>query len=160
MPEPVSPAGILDACRRRGWRLATAESCTGGLLAAALTDIPGSSDAFSCGWVTYANDAKIRELGIAEAMLARYGAVSPEIAAAMAEGALRKAAADLAIGITGIAGPGGATPGKPVGLVYIGLAHRGARTQTSENRFSGGRADIRFAARDKALALLGAALAE
>ena len=113
---------ILERCRSRGLRLATAESCTGGLIAACLTDIAGSSDVFERGLVAYANQAKIDLLDVAPECLARFGAVSEETARAMAEGGLARSKVDLCVAVTGIAGPGGGTPQKPVGLVYIALS--------------------------------------
>ena len=115
-------ARLLAALRGRGWTLATAESCTGGLLGDALTDIAGSSDVYLGGVVAYANSTKVALLGVPAAVLASVGAVSPETAAAMAEGARRQFGAQLALATTGIAGPGGGSPEKPVGLVYLGLA--------------------------------------
>jgi nicotinamide-nucleotide amidase len=110
------------ALRARGWRLATAESCTGGLLAAACTSIAGSSDWFDRGFVTYSNESKTAQLGVTEALIGTHGAVSREVACAMAQGALGHSRADLAIATTGIAGPGGAVPGKPVGTVWLAWA--------------------------------------
>src|ERR1700704_2708384 len=118
---------LLDLCRMRKLTIATAESCTGGLVAAALTDIPGSSDVVDRGFVTYSNDAKRAMLGVKTMTLSTFGAVSKETATAMAIGALEKAGVDLAVSITGIAGPGGATPGKPVGLVHFAVAARDGR---------------------------------
>ena len=115
-------AQLLAALRGRGWTLATAESCTGGLLGDALTDIAGSSDVYLGGVVAYANSAKIALLGVPADVLASVGAVSPETAAAMAAGASRQFGAQVALATTGIAGPGGGSPEKPVGLVYLGLA--------------------------------------
>src|SRR5712675_2323157 len=115
---------LLELCRRKGLKLAAAESCTGGLLAATLTEIPGSSDVFERGFVTYSNEAKETMLGVAPRTLAMHGAVSRETAEAMARGALAHAPVDLAAAITGIAGPGGAVPGKPVGLVHLAVASR------------------------------------
>jgi nicotinamide-nucleotide amidase len=110
---------VLDLCRARGYSLATAESCTGGLVAARLTSIPGSSDAVLGGVVAYANDVKLRELGVAQTLLDEHGAVSAEVAAAMARGARARLGADVAVSVTGVAGPGGGTEAKPVGLVYV-----------------------------------------
>jgi nicotinamide-nucleotide amidase len=145
---------VLDACRARGWRLATAESCTGGLLAAALTAIAGSSDVVECGFVTYSNEAKSELLGVRSETLAAYGAVSAEAVAAMAEGAVARAPVDLAVSITGVAGPGGGSAAKPVGLVYLGVAQRGGGATTERHVFSGDRTRIRRAALVRALELL------
>jgi nicotinamide-nucleotide amidase len=124
-PETLALAqSVLDACRARGWHIATAESCTGGLVAGALTAIAGSSDVVERGVVTYSNEAKSELLGVSTETIATHGAVSAETAAAMAEGALARAPVDLAVSVIGIAGPGGATPTKPVGLVLFGLARR------------------------------------
>lgn len=120
---------LLDAARRRGWQLATAESCTGGLVAGALTDIPGSSDVVDRGFVTYSNAAKTEMLGVPPDLIAAYGAVSEPVARAMAEGARAASATDLAIAITGVAGPG-ASEAKPEGLVWFAVATaRGTRTE-------------------------------
>ena len=115
---------MLGDMRDRGLTLATAESCTGGLIAACLTEVPGSSDVFERGFVTYSNRAKTELLGVPEEMIDTHGAVSPEVAGAMAEGALAHSPADLAVAVTGIAGPGGGSPDKPVGLVIIAAARR------------------------------------
>jgi nicotinamide-nucleotide amidase len=117
---------VLDLCRTRGLRLATAESCTGGLVSARLTSVPGSSDVFVGGIVSYANDVKASALGVPDEVLRAHGAVSAEAAAAMAAGARERLGADVAVAVTGIAGPGGGTPGKPVGLVYLHAAGPGA----------------------------------
>lgn len=149
---------LLAAARAAGARIATAESCTGGMVAAAITDIPGSSDIFDRGFVTYSNAAKEAMLGIRAATLSAHGAVSEEIAREMAEGALAHSDATLAVSITGIAGPGGSDH-KPEGRVCFGLAARGRPTQTETVEFGAlGRAGVRAAARDHALALLLAAL--
>jgi nicotinamide-nucleotide amidase len=154
------PQSTLDAARDllalmegRALTLATAESCTGGLIAAALTAIPGSSAVVTRGYVTYSNEAKQEMLGVPAEALARVGAVSEEVARAMAEGALRASGADLALSCTGIAGPGGATPGKPVGLVFIGGALRGGPTQVLRRVFPGGRDVVRAATVAESLAL-------
>lgn len=151
------PAAILQAARSQGLRIATAESCTGGMVAVALTDIAGSSDVFDRGFVTYSNAAKTEMLGVKPATLAQFGAVSEEVALEMAMGALAHSHADIAVSITGIAGPGG-SDFKPEGRVCFGLAHKG-QTQTSTVEFGPiGRAKVRAAATAHALALLAAAL--
>jgi nicotinamide-nucleotide amidase len=147
---------VLDACRERGWHLATAESCTGGLVAAALTAIAGSSDVIERGFVAYSNEAKSELLGVPPATIAAHGAVSAETAAAMAEGALARAPVDLAVSITGVAGPGGGSPEKPVGLVLFGVARRGKAPRTERHVFPGDRTAVRDAALALALGLLAA----
>ncbi|MDZ4086537.1 MAG: nicotinamide-nucleotide amidohydrolase family protein [Tabrizicola sp.] len=154
----VEVADLLARARYWGVRIATAESCTGGLVAAALTDVAGSSDVFERGFVTYSNAAKVELLGVSEATLATYGAVSEEVAREMAEGALAQSAADLAVSITGIAGPGG-SEFKPEGRVCFGLARRGQATQVETVEFGAlGRAQVRKAATEHVLGLLVAAL--
>jgi nicotinamide-nucleotide amidase len=154
-------AALLEAMRARGLTLATAESCTGGLVAAALTAVAGSSDVVTGGLVTYSDAMKTRLLGVPEAILAAHGAVSPHVARAMAEGALEATGADIAVSCTGIAGPGGATPRKPVGLVYVGAAaRRGGATQVERHVFPGDRAAVRAATVAAALDLAARALAE
>jgi nicotinamide-nucleotide amidase len=148
---------VLAACRAAGIRIATAESCTGGLVAAALTAIAGSSDVVERGFVTYSNDAKTELLGVPAALIAAEGAVSEPVAKLMAEGALAHSPADLAVSVTGIAGPGGGTEQKPVGLVWFGLARRGAATGTLQKVFPGDRTSVRRAAVVQALALLNGA---
>ena len=146
---------LLDICRSRKLTVATAESCTGGLVAAALTEIPGSSDVIDRGFVTYSNDAKRMMLGVKPTTLANFGAVSKETATAMAIGALEKADVDLAVSITGIAGPGGATPGKPVGLVHLAAASRDGRIINRECRFGAiGRSEVRHRSVAEALRML------
>ena len=146
---------LLDLCRARRLTIATAESCTGGLVAGALTEIPGSSDVLMCGFVSYSNDAKHDMLGVQTETLANFGAVSKETAIAMAAGALKRARTDLAVSITGIAGPGGATPGKPVGLVHFGAAARDGRSVHLEKRFGAvGRSVVRQRSVIEALKLL------
>jgi len=138
---------------RRGETLAVAESCTGGLLAKLITDIPGSSRYFSCGWVTYGDEAKNRELEVPRKMIDEYGAVSEQVARAMAQGARRKAGADYAISITGIAGPGGGSEQKPVGLVYIAVDSQHG-TDTSRHIYSFDRDAVRLRAAQTALNIL------
>ena len=146
---------LLDLCRRKRLTLAAAESCTGGLLAATLTEIPGSSDVFERGFVTYSNEAKRALLGVAPMTLAKHGAVSRETAEAMATGVLAHAPVDLAVSITGIAGPGGAVPDKPVGLVYLAAASRSGRLIQHERKYGDiGRAQVRRACVIEALAML------
>ena len=145
---------ILDRAKALGLTIATVESCTGGMVAAALTDIAGSSAVFERGWVTYSNQAKHEELGVPWLDLNTVGAVSQAVAIAMAEGALRQSSVDLAVSITGIAGPGGGSPEKPVGLVHFACARRNAVTQFEHHIFQGDRAAIRSQATKTALALL------
>lgn len=154
----MTAEGVLDAARARGVRIATAESCTGGLLAAALTALPGSSRVFERGFVTYSNEAKIEMLGVGRATLEAHGAVSEAVAAEMAAGALSRSRAQLAVAVTGIAGPGGSEH-KPEGRVCFGIATPdGLRTETVE--FGPlGRDRVRAASVERALALLAAALA-
>ena len=151
-------ARLLAACRRRAVLLATAESCTGGLIAAALTAIAGSSDVVDRGFVTYSNDAKTEMLGVPAALIAAEGAVSAPVARAMAEGALARSRATIAVAVTGIAGPGGGSADKPVGLVWFGLARRGAPAVAERVVFPGDRAAVRAATVAHALALIGARL--
>lgn len=135
---------LLDLCRSRKLTIATAESCTGGLVVGALTEIPGSSDVIDRGFVTYSNEAKRKMLGVKATTLESFGAVSKETAIQMAVGALEEADVDLAVSITGIAGPGGATPGKPVGLVHFAVAARDGRIASKECRFGAiGRSTVR-----------------
>ena len=146
---------LLDLCRMRKLTIATAESCTGGMVAAALTDIPGSSEVIDRGFVTYSNEAKRTMLGVKTTTLAAFGAVSKETATAMAIGALEKAGVDLAVSITGIAGPGGATAGKPVGLVHLAVAARDGRILHRECRFGAlGRSTVRQRSVVEALRML------
>ena len=121
-------AALIDICRRKKLMLATAESCTGGLIAGLITSVPGSSDVLDCGFVTYSNAAKTRMIGVPAELITRHGAVSEEVARAMAEGALGNSDAHIAISVTGVAGPGGGTAAKPVGLVHCAAARRGFRT--------------------------------
>jgi nicotinamide-nucleotide amidase len=146
---------VLDLCRARGLRVATAESCTGGLVAAALTEIAGSSDVVECGFVTYSNQAKEAMLGVPASTLKRYGAVSAETASAMAAGALAHSQADLSVAITGIAGPGGGSKQKPVGLVHFAAASRDGRCLQCRRSFGKiGRRRVRERSVAQALGLL------
>ena len=161
-PEPriAQAKELLDACRQSGLHIATAESCTGGLIAALLTEIAGSSGVFERGFVTYSNAAKTEMLGVPAAMIEAHGAVSEPVARAMAEGALAHSAADIAIAVTGVAGPGGGSPEKPVGLVHLAVARRGNPTQHRRCEFGDlGRAGVRAATVDVALLMLKAAIA-
>jgi nicotinamide-nucleotide amidase len=159
-PEILSLAEtVLQRCRSRGWRLATAESCTSGMVAAALTAIAGSSDVVERGFVTYSNEAKSQMLGVPPATIAAHGAVSAETAAAMAKGALAHAPVDVAVSVTGVAGPGGGSAEKPVGVIVIGLARRDGACHTERRIFAGDRGAVREAAARRALELLAEAAA-
>ncbi|MDD5586534.1 MAG: CinA family protein [Alphaproteobacteria bacterium] len=147
-------AQIITLYSREKRRIVTAESCTGGMIGAALTSVPGSSEVFERGFITYSNDAKIDLLGVLPETLKTFGAVSAEVAEAMAEGALEYSHADAAVSVTGIAGPGGATPGKPVGLVYLGLATRDGARFHYRCAFKGDRDSVRLEATHEALKLL------
>lgn len=150
---------LLASCRAQKLRLATAESCTGGLIAALLTEVAGSSDVFERGFVTYSNEAKTELLGVSAASIESDGAVSERVALAMAEGALRHSRADLAVAVTGVAGPGGGTPTKPVGLVHLAATRKGGVTLHKEIRLGSiGRRAIRMATVAEALALVDALL--
>lgn len=152
-------AAIVAQARARGLTLTTAESCTGGLVAAALTEIAGSSSVFERGLITYSNAVKAELLGVPEAVLDEHGAVSAACALAMAEGALSRSGADMAVSVTGIAGPGGATSLKPVGLVHFALARRSFDTASVERRFGDtGRGAVRMASVAQALAMFTDAL--
>ncbi len=160
LPSPFPPI-LLDAARellaearRKETMIATVESCTGGLVAALLTEIPGSSDVFERGFVTYSNEAKRGSVGVPEALLAAHGAVSSEVALAMAEGARLNSLADVIVAVTGVAGPGGGSEKKPVGLVWFGV-YAGGTSWTEERRFGDlGRAGVRMAALETAIGLL------
>jgi nicotinamide-nucleotide amidase len=148
-------AALLELCRRKQIKVATAESCTGGLVAATLTEIPGSSDVVERGFVTYSNDAKETMLGVPGTTLRTFGAVSRETAEAMAKGALRQSHAELAISVTGIAGPGGGSPEKPVGLVHFAAASKNGQLIHHEKGFGDiGRSQVRHASVVEALAML------
>lgn len=157
----MSPASIgrqaeavLARCRARGLKLATAESCTGGLIIGALTEIAGSSDVVDRGFITYSNAAKTEMIGVPAALIASHGAVSEPVARAMAEGALARSNADIAVAVTGVAGPGGGTATKPVGLVHFACAHRGAPTLHECQVFPGDRTAVRLATVAHALDLI------
>ena len=148
---------LADVLRERGMRIAAAESCTGGLIAAACTSVAGSSDWFERGFVTYSNEAKTELLGVDAALIRAHGAVSEPVAGGMAGGALARSHAWIAVAVAGIAGPGGATPGKPVGLVWLALAQAGRPTLAKREQFGGDRAAVREATVDEALRMLLAA---
>lgn len=150
----VAASAALDAARAADLKIATAESCTGGLIAASLTEIPGSSDVFERGFVTYSNEAKTEMLGVPAGLIAEHRAVSEPVARAMAEGALAHSSADIAVAVTGIAGPGGGSAEKPVGLVFIGAARKGVSAVAERHVFPGNRAEVRRAAVMRALAVL------
>jgi nicotinamide-nucleotide amidase len=154
-------AALIRAYAAQGWTIATAESCTGGRIAALLTEVPGSSAVVERGFVTYSNQAKAEMLGVSADLIAEHGAVSESVARAMAQGALVRSQAEVAVAVTGIAGPGGATATKPVGLVHFGLAVRDRPTLHLERRYGDlGRATVRGHAVEDALSLLERALAE
>jgi nicotinamide-nucleotide amidase len=154
-------AALIRAYAAQGWTIATAESCTGGRIAALLTEVPGSSAVVERGFVTYSNQAKAEMLGVSADLIAEHGAVGESVARAMAQGALVRSQAEVAVAVTGIAGPGGATATKPVGLVHFGLAVRDRPTLHLERRYGDlGRATVRGHAVEDALSLLERALAE
>jgi nicotinamide-nucleotide amidase len=159
-PEPLKQRAqkLLDVLRAQNLRIATAESCTGGLIVALLTDFPGSSSVVECGFVTYSNEAKAAMIGVRPELIAEHGVVSREVALAMARGALGQSKADVSVSVTGIAGPGGGTVEKPVGLVHIAAARRGCEPVHRECRFGAlDRTGIRICATDVALTLAGEA---
>lgn len=149
---------LARALRSRGWRLATAESCTGGLIAAACTSLAGSSDWFERGFVTYSNKAKTELLGVPQALIDEHGAVSEAVARAMAEGALQRSSTQRAVAVTGIAGPGGATADKPVGTVWLAVARPDGDTAALLLQLSGDRAAVRHQTVTHALQALLASL--
>lgn len=144
---------IVEKLKEKGWQVTSAESCTGGMIASRLVNVAGVSDIFMEGYITYANSAKHRLLGVSNEALDTWGAVSRQVAEQMARGAAEKAGAQAAIAVTGIAGPDGGTPEKPVGLVYIGC-FTGGRTVVTENHFKGNRLEIRQQTAQAALELL------
>ncbi|MEK9832096.1 MAG: CinA family protein [Alphaproteobacteria bacterium] len=147
-------AELLELSRRANLKIATAESCTGGLIAGCLTEIAGSSDVVERGFVTYSNEAKIEMLGVPKMLITLHGAVSEEVARAMAEGALARSLADITISVTGVAGPGGGTKEKPVGLVHFACAGRGRPTVAHHEVFPGDRAAVRDATVQTAFSIL------
>lgn len=149
---------LFEELKRRGWMLATAESCTGGMIAKTITDMAGSSAIFERGFVTYSNESKRELLAVPSEMIDACGAVSAEVAAAMALGALEHSNADIAVSCTGIAGPDGGTPQKPVGLVYIGIAAKNIAAKSFEYRFAGDRGAIRTQTVEAALDRVAEAL--
>ena len=158
-PAHALAAEVLDRARARGVMIALAESCTGGLVSAALTEIAGSSAVVDRGFVTYTNEAKQELLGVKAGTLERFGAVSSQTAGEMASGALSRSQAGLAVSITGVAGPGGGSVEKPIGLVWFALAHKGRDVRTVERRFGdAGRERVRSMSVETALTLLRDAL--
>lgn len=146
---------LIAAAKQQGLKIATAESCTGGLIIGVLTEIAGSSAVVDRGFVTYSNAAKIQMLGVPAELIANFGAVSEEVAIAMVEGALAASEADLAVAVTGVAGPGGGSPEKPVGLVHLAAMRRGQPAQGAERRYGDiGRSPIRLATVGEALAMM------
>lgn len=146
--------GLGQSLRARGWMLVTAESCTGGLIAAACTSVAGSSDWFERGFITYSNLAKTEMVGVPAALIAAHGAVSEPVACAMAEGALRGSQAQIAVAVTGIAGPGGTTAGKPVGTVWLALATAGQPASAELLQLPGDRTAVRVQTVHRTLRLL------
>lgn len=153
MREPLYPLAqtLITKMQEKKLFLTVAESCTGGLLAGAITAIPGASAILECGFVTYSNASKTRLLGVDPTLLTTYGAVSSEVAASMAEGALRTSQADIALSITGIAGPGGGSAEKPVGCIFLGLAQKQHPCQTKQLQLTGTREEIRYHTVEEAL---------
>jgi len=152
-PSHISRGLVADFLKTHGWKLATAESCTGGLIAACCTDVAGSSDWFDRGFVTYSNAAKTEMLGVDATLIAEHGAVSEPVARAMVQGALQHSAAQVAVSVTGVAGPGGGSPAKPVGTVWMGWATPSG-VVTELHHFAGDRAQVRAATVQHALAHL------
>ena len=153
-------AELLELCKRADVKLATAESCTGGLIAGCLTEVAGSSAVVDRGFITYSNEAKTEMLGVPAMLISLNGAVSEPVAKAMAEGALSRSNADITVAVTGVAGPGGGTAVKPVGLVHFGCAGRGRTTYTHHEVFPGDRAAVRDATVQTALSMLRRAVTE
>lgn len=149
---------IIDSLTKKGLSVATAESCTGGLIASSIVDVPGASDCFNEGYVTYSNEAKMKNLGVRDETLMAYGAVSEQTAKEMALGVRKRAKADFGISSTGIAGPGGGSPKKPVGLVYIACAYGDNSCTVKELHLKGDRSQVRAQAAKEALQLLSECL--
>jgi nicotinamide-nucleotide amidase len=145
---------IIELCKSKSKRLTTIESCTGGLLSAVLTAVPGSSEIFDCGFVTYSNEAKNKLVKVPSKTIIKFGAVSDEVAIAMAQGGLHEAGADISVSITGVAGPGGGTAQKPVGLVHFGIATNWSDAQPNRIIFSGTRDEIRYQSVEHALKMV------
>jgi nicotinamide-nucleotide amidase len=151
----VLAQALIEEAREKRFKIATAESCTGGLIAGALTEIAGASEVVDRGFVVYSNNAKTKLLNVRAAVIMRFGAVSEEVARAMAEGALKNSAADIAVSCTGIAGPTGGTPDKPIGLVHLAAARMGQTTLSEECRFGDlGRSEVRMRSVEAGLKLL------
>ena len=150
----AAAAELLDTYRKAGLRIVTAESCTGGLVAACLTEIPGSSDVVERGFVTYSNQSKTELLQVPVEAIEKHGAVSPHVARAMAEGALARSHADVALSVTGVAGPGGGTPAKPVGLVYLACQRKGREPFIERHHFHGDRQTVRLGSLEAGFELL------
>ena len=145
---------VIKLCKSKSKRLTTIESCTGGLLSAVLTTVPGSSEVFDCGFVTYSNEAKNKLVRVPSETIIKFGAVSDEVAIAMAQGGLRETGADISVSITGVAGPGGGTQQKPVGLVHFGIATNWSDSQPNRIIFSGTRDEIRYQSVEHALKMV------
>ena len=156
---PALAAAVAERLQRRGWMLATAESCTGGLIAAACTELAGSSAWFERGFITYSNEAKAEAIGVDVALLAAHGAVSEPVVRAMTQGAITHARAQVALAVTGIAGPTGGSPDKPVGTVWFGWSVDGV-VRTERRRFDGDRATVRAATAQHSLQTLALLLAD
>lgn len=151
---------IVSRLSEKGFTVATAESCTGGLIASTIVDVPGASDCFNEGYVTYSNEAKMKNLGVRDNTLMMHGAVSPQTVIEMAKGVRKRAGSDFGISSSGIAGPGGGSPKKPVGLVYVGCAFGYDECKVLELHLKGNRTEVRKAATEKALELLSDCLHE
>jgi len=151
----VLAQAVIAEAREKQIKIAIAESCTGGLIAGALTEIPGASDVVDRGFMTYSNNAKTKLLNVRAAIIMKHGAVSEEVARAMAEGALKNSVAEIAVSCTGIAGPAGSTPGKPIGLVHLAAARTGQTTLAEECHFGDiGRSEVRMRSVEAGLKLL------